>query len=326
MSVSKAKLAVATAAAMAGFAIAHTQQFETSVSADAVTGTGYLNDGTGWYWFENGQRYTGFRFYMGAYYWFENGVRQENSWESAWGLTYYVGADGRAVQGVNEIGGVSYDFGTNGTFFSRGAVASAYVYSNTANNWLWLQNGVPYTGFQFYMGTYYWFQNGIRVQNSWESAWGLTYYVDSIGRAVQGLQTIGGKQYYFGDNGTFYLRTNTKFTVNGVNYSADANGVVTRVASPSGVVGGSIKDQMNHFAQSWYGWDASQQYYLDLVINYESGWNLNAVNGQYVGLFQTTGISDMSVEGQAKVGLAYMHNRYGNPQGAWQHIQAMGWY
>ena len=122
----KAKLVLATTAAMAGLAIANTTQFETTASAATVQGSGYLNDGTGWYWFENGQRYTGFRFYMGAYYWFQDGVRQENSWESAWGMSYYVGADGRAVQGVNEINGVNYDFGNNGTFFSRGK-ANGYV-------------------------------------------------------------------------------------------------------------------------------------------------------------------------------------------------------
>lgn len=313
----KAKLVLATTAAMAGLAIANTTQFETTASAATVQGSGYLNDGTGWYWFENGQRYTGFRFYMGSYYWFQDGVRQENSWESAWGMSYYVGADGRAVQGVSEINGVNYDFGNNGTFFSRGK-ANGYV--ATPSGWLWMQNGYRYTGFQFYMGTYYWFKNGARIQNSWENAWGMTYYVDNVGRAVQGLQTIGGKQYFFGNDGTFFLRKNTKFTANGANYSADANGVVTKLSS------GSVKDQMMGFAQAWHGWDSTQQYYLDLLINYESGWNVNARNGQYVGLFQTTGIYDMSVEGQAKVGLAYIANRYGNPQGAWNHIQAIGWY
>lgn len=44
---------------------------------------GYLNDGTGWYWFEAGRRYTGFRHYMGTYYWFTNGVRQNKQWQTA---------------------------------------------------------------------------------------------------------------------------------------------------------------------------------------------------------------------------------------------------
>ncbi|MCR8703269.1 hypothetical protein [Weissella cibaria] len=52
------------------------------------------------------------------------------------------------------------------------------------------------------MGAYYWFQNGMRQQNKWENAWGMTYYVGADGRKVQGYKTIGGKSYYFGDNGT----------------------------------------------------------------------------------------------------------------------------
>ena len=32
----------------------------------------------GWNWLEDGQPYTGFRKYQGAYYWFQNGVRQKN--------------------------------------------------------------------------------------------------------------------------------------------------------------------------------------------------------------------------------------------------------
>ncbi len=58
---------------------------------------------------------------MGTYYWFINGVRQDSGWRNAWGMTYYVGADGRTVQGYKTIGGKSYYFGDNGTFFQRPA-------------------------------------------------------------------------------------------------------------------------------------------------------------------------------------------------------------
>jgi len=83
--------------------------------------SGYvLTNDADWLWIENGQRYTGFRMYMGAYYYFENGVRQQNKWVSEWGLKYYVGSDGRSVQGSHvKIGNQSYNFGTNGTFFLR---------------------------------------------------------------------------------------------------------------------------------------------------------------------------------------------------------------
>lgn len=157
----------------------------------------------GYLWLENGRRFTGFRFYMGTYYWFNNGVRQNAGWRSAWGFTYYTDANGRAVQGNYIVNGQAYNFGSDGTFFLRGGV-SGYV--DAGQGWKWYDNGSKFTGFRFYMGTYYWFTNGVRQDNGWRTAWGLKYYTDNTGRAVQGWQNIDGKSYYFGDNGTFFLR------------------------------------------------------------------------------------------------------------------------
>ncbi|MDV7703841.1 glycoside hydrolase family 68 protein [Leuconostoc suionicum] len=191
--------------------------------------SGYLQDVTDnnqWYWFENGQKYTGFRYYMGTYYFFETGTRQESKWETAWGMKYYVGTDGRAVQGIQIIDGQAYDFGTNGTFNLRGT-ASGYLYSpslSTANGgYNWFENGKPYTGFRYYEGTYYWFVNGVRQNAGWREAWGMKYYTDASGRALQGIQIIDGQAYDFGTNGTY----NLKSTASGYLYSpsySKANG------------------------------------------------------------------------------------------------------
>ncbi|MBZ5941254.1 hypothetical protein K1W63_02515 [Weissella cibaria] len=48
--------------------------------------------------------------------------------------------------------------------------------------------------------------NGVCQDNGWRTAWGLKYYTDNSGHAVQGWQNIGGKSYYSGDNSTFFLR------------------------------------------------------------------------------------------------------------------------
>lgn len=163
----------------------------------------------GYNWFENGKPYTGFRYYMGTYYWFINGVRQNAGWREAWGMKYYTDNTGRALQGIQIIDGQAYDFGTNGTYNLKG-MASGYLYSpsySTANGgYNWFENGKPYTGFRYYTGTYYWFVNGVRQNEGWRHAWGYTYWTDSTGRAVQGHQRIDGKDYYFGDNGTYYMR------------------------------------------------------------------------------------------------------------------------
>ena len=168
--------------------------------------TGYINvPGVGWRWLEKGQLYSGFRYYMGAYYWFQNGVRQNNQWETAWGHKYYVGADGRAVQGTQWINGKRYNFGTNGTFYLRNDDVSGYI-NVPGVGWRWLEKGQLYSGFRYYMGAYYWFQNGVRQNNQWETAWGHKYYVDGDGRAVQGLRVINNQIYNFGTNKTFYQR------------------------------------------------------------------------------------------------------------------------
>jgi len=168
--------------------------------------SGYIDDGTGWYWFDQGKKYTGFQFYMGTYYWFINGVRQDSGWRTQWHLTYYTDDNGRAVQGdAYNVAGTYYNFGHDGTFFLR-AKASGYVLTNDAD-WLWIENGQRYTGFRMYMGAYYYFENGVRQQNKWVSEWGLKYYVGADGRSVQGSHVKIGNQYYnFGTDGTFYLR------------------------------------------------------------------------------------------------------------------------
>lgn len=171
---------------------------------------GYDYDGSqyngGYRWYENGQLYSGFRFYMGTYYWFNNGVRQNAGWRSAWGYSYYTDDNGRAVQGNQYIDGKAYNFGDDGTFYER--PLSGYVYDGSSDNggYRWYESGQLYTGFRYYMGTYYWFVDGVRQNQGWRSAWGYSYYTDSDGRAVQGWQNIDGQSYYFGDDGTYYMR------------------------------------------------------------------------------------------------------------------------
>ncbi|CAH1856516.1 glycoside hydrolase family 70 protein [Convivina intestini] len=168
--------------------------------------TGYFSDGNGWRWFENGQLYTGIKWYEGSYYYFEKGERQNNAWATAWGYQYYFGADGRAVQGNQLIDNHVYNFGDDNTYYAR--PVAGYVYDGSSENggYRWYENGQLFTGFRYYAGAYYWFLDGVRQNNQWESAWGMKYYVGTDGRAVQGNQTIEGQNYYFGNDGTYFAR------------------------------------------------------------------------------------------------------------------------
>ncbi|WP_250786651.1 hypothetical protein [Periweissella fabalis] len=79
-------------------------------------------------------------------------------------------------------------------------------------------------------------------------------------------------------------------------------------------------------AQRYYHWDGSQQYYLNRIITRESGWNINARNGRYYGLFQTTNVWGRNALDQGWQGMNYIRARYGSPYWAWMHILRTGWY
>ncbi|MRG60058.1 lytic transglycosylase domain-containing protein [Agromyces sp. CFH 90414] len=85
-----------------------------------------------------------------------------------------------------------------------------------------------------------------------------------------------------------------------------------------------------------YGWGEDQFGCLVAVWSYESGWRVNASNpsGAY-GIPQALPGSKMSSHGadwqtnaatQISWGIDYIAGRYGNPCGAWAHIQSVGWY
>lgn len=85
------------------------------------------------------------------------------------------------------------------------------------------------------------------------------------------------------------------------------------------------------------GWGSEQFDCLVALWNRESGWRANAYNassGAY-GIPQALPGSKMSVSGddwrtnaatQIDWGLSYIGGRYGNPCGAWQHSETVGWY
>lgn len=86
-----------------------------------------------------------------------------------------------------------------------------------------------------------------------------------------------------------------------------------------------------------FGAAADQWRYLDALWQRESGWNHLAENpssGAY-GIPQSLPGEKMAAvapdwrtnpETQITWGLAYIAARYGNPQGAWEHSERVGWY
>lgn len=73
----------------------------------------------------------------------------------------------------------------------------------------------------------------------------------------------------------------------------------------------------------------SDDYYVNWIINYESGGNPNAVNSiGACGLFQKNpcNVPLGDVAAQMADGLAYINSRYGSPYNAYLHEIQYGWY
>ena len=95
---------------------------------------------------------------------------------------------------------------------------------------------------------------------------------------------------------------------------------------------GNVKDDVRSVAKA-YGWDKGAEWNaLDWVISHESGWNPNADNptSSAAGLFQKMtsihGPLEKTVVGQAKWGLNYIADRYGDPIGAERFWKSHGYY
>ncbi|CAH1850310.1 C39 family peptidase [Convivina intestini] len=284
---------------------------------------GYISDPTvangGYRWYEDGQLFTGFRYYTGAYYWFNNGARQDNSWHQAWGMNYYTGNDGRAVQGMQSIDRHRYYFGDDSTYYLRTNQEmniNGQQYRSNAQGVLqpwqgyisdpmiadggyrWYEDGQLFTGFRYYTGTYYWFNEGARQDNTWHEAWNMKYYTGADGRAVQGVQNIGGTNYYFGDNGTYFLRTN--------GYYVSGNGIY--FANKDGQL---LTGNQNIFGNNLY-FDGNGRLDMNSVhINFPyQAYNQNA-EGAPEGCEGTSFQMALSAKGKAVPSLSDIYNRIG---------------
>ncbi|MDF8375004.1 1,4-beta-N-acetylmuramidase [Weissella paramesenteroides] len=201
-------LAITPTAPVSADTTASTTQ-QTNTQQDNRTGYVYSPEVStangGYNWLENGKPYTGVRYYAGSYYWFDNGVRQNNQWAHAYGLTYYLDSNGRAVQGYQFINGRAYFFGSDGTYYLREEVPSGYI-NFEGVGWRWIEDGQLYTGFRMLNSRYNYFENGIRQTSRWVSDYGHKYFIESDGQPVQGYHYIDGHMYYFGKDNTYYLR------------------------------------------------------------------------------------------------------------------------
>lgn len=106
-------------------------------------------------------------------YYTAGGARLSNCWIGAGEWKYYVGADGRALEGLQEVEGKTYYF-------------KAFPWCNVQYGWQTIDGGLYYFG-----------EDGAMVCNRWIGGGEWKYYVGADGRALEGLHTVEGHTYYF---------------------------------------------------------------------------------------------------------------------------------
>ena len=155
---------------------------------------------------------------------------------------YYLTEDGKMLTGIQKWQGSFWFFNDDGTLHKK----RDYVKSQWGNYYMIGENGQVLSGVQKWQGTYYYFEPMTFLlankQEYVKSQWGTWYMVGKDGKLMTGLVDWQGSKYYF-DPSSYLKVTNADVTANGVNYHADANGVLSEVKATTSYGGDYSKYQ-----------------------------------------------------------------------------------
>lgn len=183
-----------------------------------------------WYYFDDTCRMVTGTYVIGgkAYYFDKDGAwtkktETANGWKLIEGVYYYY-IDGKPVNGLCTIDGVKYYFRNQ----------------NMVHNEL-VADGVRYLVFG---------NDGKLAKNAWVKMDGQNYvYADATGHAVDGYQTINGKNYYFSK----CIMANSDCVADDYKtlYQIEASGAITKKITASGT--GWVKTANGNYAYSFNG-------------------------------------------------------------------------
>ena len=105
--------------------------------------------------------------------------------------------------------------------YEKTSVPKGWVHTDSA--WYFFVDGVPYTGWLFYGGYWYYMEEDGIMHVGWYYENGNWYYLDPNGRMVTGWTTINGDRYYFKSGGAMVW--NCDYTIDGKRYRFDYDGV-----------------------------------------------------------------------------------------------------
>lgn len=152
-------------------------------------------------------------------------VMKNNTWTFYNNNYYYVKNNIVVNENVEKIGRYYYAFDTKGRMYSN-QMFSMYLKDNSGDG----EN-------KYFFAK----ADGSLYTNSWVKCYGQWYYAGADGGAYTGLKTIGGKQYFFNEEGR--MSVNSVESVQNKNYSSDENGVLTEITG---------NNVWKHLHGNWY--------------------------------------------------------------------------
>lgn len=229
--------------------------------------TGWLRIGDDYYYMRgDGSMATGWRLMDNQYYYFNTDGRLVRGWANLDGKYYYLKTDGTMVTGWQTI--------DNKTYYFNPAGDVAMKWTQIGDDWYYFaEDGTMMTGWIQLDGRYYYLHTDGRMVTGWQSDGTNQYYMDvKSGKMAVGWKEIDGAWYYFNTSGHklsgwlsidgkyYYLNpsdgkmvSNGSYTIDGINYTFDRDGICqneasvidggsagSAVNSPSGSVGNNV--------------------------------------------------------------------------------------
>lgn len=214
------------------------------LDSDGIMSTGWLYNNHQYYYLDttSGQMCTGWKFLDGSRYFLQDNGVMATGWIDYDGKRYYLNHDGAMVTGWYTDGSSKYFLENNGAasigwkeldnrwyyFDAAGLMSTGWICPD--GNWYYLENdGKMLSGWLVDKGeSYYLSTSSGKMAIGWKQIDGNWYYFNGSGSMAAGLMDINGQKYYLNpEDGK--MAANTTFDLDGVSYTADANGVCTQI-------------------------------------------------------------------------------------------------
>jgi len=212
------------------------------LGSDGTMATGWQELNGQYYYLDpsSGKMATGWKILNDKWYFLQESGVMATGWLDNNGARYYLNNDGSMATGWHTDGSSKYYLAGNG------AVSTGWQLID--NSWYFFnQSGAMTTGWINPDGSWYYIGNDGKMQSGWLEERGAKYYLsNSSGKMTVGWRQIDGYWYYFGESGAmatgmtqvggqqYYLNpadgkmaASATFVLDGVSYTADANGVCT---------------------------------------------------------------------------------------------------